>query len=223
VNKDAGHLLNLTMNDDYDLDWEQMPGEWTVVEYMDGKVTPRHYAPDIKKSTEMHESITFQTNFVLGKIEEKTITVDDINRLISESLPSSAVDRVNRRTIRNSSDSHIDNKTGDQPLSPVPKRPSPERQPSDRTKLYGRAKQGRRKSAKTNKREARRNPDKFTEAVEFINKFVNKPANDYNESLSNIQNKNALFKIITRLLRNDNININRDWVWEIRESIKLEN
>lgn len=204
-------------NDNHDSDWEQMPGEWTVIERVDGKAVPRHYMPDIMKSTKMHESITFDTNFILGKIEAKTVTVDDINKLISESLPSSAVDRVNRRTIKNVSHSHIDNKTGDQSLSPVPKRPSPKRQPSNKTKSYGRAKQARRKSARTEKRKAGVAEGRYAEAIEFINRFIGKSADDYNESFNNLQNKDALFEVTTRLLRNDNIN--RDWVWKIRESI----
>jgi len=150
---------------------------------------------------------------VLGKIEAKTVTVDDVNRLISESLPSSATDRVNRRTVKSVSDSHVDNKTGDQPLSPVPKKPSPKRQPSNKTKSYGRGKQARRKSARTEKRKA----GKYAEAIEFIDKFIGKPADDYGESFDNLQNKNALFEVTTRLLRDDDVN--RDWVWEIRESI----
>ena len=212
MNKDVGHSLN-SMKNNHDPNWEQMPGEWTTVEYVDGKVVPRHYVPDIIKSTKMHESITAQTNFVLGKIEAETVTVDDINRLISESLPSSVVDRVNRRTTRNAGDSHVDNKTGNQPLSPVPKRPSPKRQPSNKTNPYGRAKQARRKSARTEKRKA----GKYTEAIEFIDKFIGKSADDYGESFNNLQNKDALFEVTTRLLRDDDVN--RDWVWKIRESI----
>jgi hypothetical protein len=161
----------------------------------------------------MVKLITPQTNFVLGKIEAKTITADDINKLISESLPSSAIDRVSRRTIKNASDSHIDNKTGHQSLSPVPKEPSPKRRPSDKTKTYGRAKQARKKSARTEKRKA----GKYTEAIEFIDKFIGKSVDDYGESFNNLQNKDALFEVATRLLRDDDVN--RDWMWKIRESI----
>lgn len=212
MNKDVGHLLNSMMND-YDPDWEQTPGEWTVIERINGKVVPRHYMPNSEKSIKMHEHIIHQTNFVLGKIEAKTVTIDDINKLISESLPSSVIDRVNRRTVKNVSDSHIDNKTGNQPLSPVPKRPGPKRRPSNKTKSHGRAKQARKKSARTEKRKA----GKYTEAIEFIDKFIGKSADDYGESFDNLQNKDALFEVTTRLLRSDNIN--RDWVWKIRESI----
>ena len=212
MNKDVGHSLN-SMKNNHGPNWEQMPGEWTIMEHVDNKVVPRHYVPNIIKSTKMHESITVQTNFVLGKIEAKTITVGDINKLISESLPSSVVDRVNRRTTRNPDDSHVDNKTGNQPLSPVPKRPGPKRQPSNKTKSYGRAKQARRKSARTEKRKA----GKYTEVIEFINKFIGTSVDDYGESFNNLQNKDALFEVTTRLLRDDDVN--RDWMWEIRESI----
>ena len=41
--------------------------------------------------------------------------------------------------------------------------------------------------------------------------------NRQNENFDNLQNKDALFEVTTRLLRSDNIN--RDWVWKIRESI----
>ena len=57
-------------NDNHDSDWEQMPGEWTVIERVDGKAVPRHYMPDIMKSTKMHESITFETNFILGDFQQ---------------------------------------------------------------------------------------------------------------------------------------------------------
>ena len=51
-------------------------------------------------------------------------------------------------------------------------------------------------------------------------KFIGKPADDYGESFDNLQNKNALFEVTTRLLRDDDVN--RDWVWEIRESISVK-
>lgn len=95
---------------------------------------------------------------IFRKIEEGTVTADDFNRLISEATPESLRDRVRRHTTRNVTDSHIDDE-GHQKLKP-PKfadRVQPKREKANNTQMHGQGKAAHRRSARTQKRNARKN------------------------------------------------------------------
>jgi len=87
---------------------------------------------------------------ILKKIDNKTITLEDFNRLIKESTPEGVQEKIRRRVQRNATDSHIDRK-GHQPLSApnMTSRVVPKRKPSNNQKNNGRGDIGRKHSAKT--------------------------------------------------------------------------
>ena len=91
---------------------------------------------------------------ILKKIDEGTVTCDDFNKLILESTPESIRDRIRRRTIKNTTDSHIDDK-GHQQLSlpQFQKRVVPKRKPLHQQN-HGRSKIAHAHSARTQKRSA---------------------------------------------------------------------
>lgn len=98
---------------------------------------------------------------VTSKIENKTLTCEDLNKLIlrtmiGETTPESIRDRVRRRSIVNATESHIDNKTGHQALSlpSEPKRVLPKREPSNK-QSHGIAKAAHKRSTKTQRRNAK--------------------------------------------------------------------
>jgi hypothetical protein len=71
----------------------------------------------VSRKAELDQALTE----VLSKIETQTVTCEDFNRLIErtvigETTPEGVRDRLRRRTIKNATDSHQENETGDQPL-----------------------------------------------------------------------------------------------------------
>lgn len=92
---------------------------------------------------------------VTTKIENKTVTADDFNKLISEAMPESVRDRVRRRTIVSPEESHIDTDGHQQLKAPdLAKRVQPKRERSGNTQMTGRGKIAHKHSAKTQAREA---------------------------------------------------------------------
>lgn len=91
---------------------------------------------------------------LLEKIERRVVLPEDFNNLIAmtigESSPEAVRDRLRRRTLRNETDSHIDNETGHQPLTlpSFQKRVQPKRKPSHQ-QSHGRSKLGHNHSVRT--------------------------------------------------------------------------
>ena len=205
-----------------DFKWEHAPGEWTTIKYIDSKITPCHKFPKIKKSTNMHESIT-------NKIKTGSVTIDDFNKFINESLGSSIISRVRERTRVDVGSSHVDNKTGQQSLDPVPKSATPKRKPSNRSKLNGRGRQARRRSARTEKQKAKNKDaaesiNKYNEATQFINDNINKSIKECVDDLNNVNDKESLRVLLTRMLCDNSwggSSANTDWVYDICNLIKV--
>jgi len=86
---------------------------------------------------------------IIEKIDNKTVTVEDFNRLIKESTPDGVQERIRRRTQVNATKSHID-RDGHQPLSApnMASRVNPKRKPKNKQN-HGRGKLGRKHSSKT--------------------------------------------------------------------------
>lgn len=86
---------------------------------------------------------------ILRKIDENTVTSDDFNQLISDSVASSVQERIRRRTQVNATKSHID-RDGHQPLTAptFDSRVKPKRKPNNKQN-HGRGKLGRKHSSKT--------------------------------------------------------------------------
>ena len=202
---------------DYDFKWEHTPGEWTIIEHIDGELVPHHYYPEmVKKPIKMHESI-------LKKIKAGNITVAEFNEFINESL--SVVNRVRERTRIDPTASHIDNKSGRQPLDPEPEVPTPKRRPSNRSKSKGRGRQARRRSARTERQkvteQATEQVGKYDEAVQFVNDNINKSIEECD--LGNVNDKKSLHDLLTRMLSDNSWcgnSINTDWVYDIRGLIE---
>ena len=86
---------------------------------------------------------------IMHKIDSKTVTADDFNQLITDSVASSVQERIRRRTQVNATKSHID-RDGHQPLSTptFASRVKPKRKPNNKQN-HGRGKLGRKHSSKT--------------------------------------------------------------------------
>jgi hypothetical protein len=86
---------------------------------------------------------------ILSKIENMTVTVEDFDALINDSVASSVQERIRRRTQVNATKSHID-RDGHQPLrTPTfDSRVKPKRKPKNKQN-HGRGKLGRKHSSKT--------------------------------------------------------------------------
>ena len=153
-----------------------------------------------------------QIEEIKAKIESHNITAQDFNQLINESLPSSSIDRVRRRTRRTPTKSHIDAK-GHQPMQ-LPKlsaRVLPKRRPNNtKSQMTHRGKSAHRKSARTQKRQ-------YAEALRFIKKYVGKRSDEYKIALENLQDKNALLRLIVNLFPRPSIN--KEWLRMVYEDL----
>lgn len=141
---------------------------------------------------------------IIQKIDTNTVTVDDFNRLIQETTPESIRDRLRRRTIRNTTKSHID-KGGHQQLElpQFQKRVAPKRSPANQ-QSHGRSNIAHQHSARTQKRTM---PNKFDEEVNFIVSNIGKLLSECD--FSNVDHRKLLL-VSTRMMAIPNIN--RDWL-----------
>jgi hypothetical protein len=91
---------------------------------------------------------------IIKKINNKTVTTEDFNKLIDESTPESIQNRVRERTRVDPTKSHIEKTTGHQPLkSPTfAARVQPKRQPGNQQN-HGRGALGRKHSSDTVKKQ----------------------------------------------------------------------
>lgn len=145
---------------------------------------------------------------VLRKIDNKTITTEDLNLLISETTPESVRDRIRRRTIRNTTKSHIDG-GGHQRLKPpqFQKRITPKRKPSNQQN-HGRGKLGHRHSTRTQRRN-------FSEELNFIRDNFGKPIAECDMSTIDYS---MMLDLVHKIISLPNVN--RDWLYELK--LKLE-
>ena len=144
---------------------------------------------------------------VLDKIKESKVTVEDFNRLISETTPESIRDRVRRRTLKSPTKSHIDNKTGHQSLSlpDLNKRVMPKRKPVNQQN-HGRGKMGQRHSQRT---------QRYMREAKFIKTNIGKQIDESKLVSINIPD---LINLASRLLVLPNVN--RDWLYKLLSKIK---
>jgi hypothetical protein len=144
---------------------------------------------------------------VLSKIDNCTITTEDLNNLIRESTPEAIRDRLRRRSIKNATKSHIEH-DGDQRLKPpkLADRVSPRRKPPNQQD-HGRSEIAHRHSTLTQRRNA-----KLTEAIAYINENQGKTIN-----ISGIQNIALMKKIIQAII--DNPNVNKVWLEQLYKAM----
>ncbi len=151
---------------------------------------------------------------VLVKIDTNTVTCEDFNKLIGrtmigETTPESVRDRLRRRTIKNSTDSHIEPETGHQHLT-LPKmadRVQPRIKP-EHQQNHGRARIAHRHSTKT---------QALRPAFEFIIK--NHGSTITEEVLSGVGDREILKRVACKLLTDPELD--RDWLYKLVR--KLDN
>jgi len=150
---------------------------------------------------------------VLRKIQESTVTIEDFNKLISETTPESIKARIDRRTQRNATKSHIDNKTGHQSLGvpDIVKRVTPKRKPVNQQN-HGRSKQGNKHSQRT--QAAKR----YMQEALFIKSNIGKPIDESTLIKINIPD---LVSLASKMLKIPNID--RDWLYKLLSQIKGKN
>lgn len=87
---------------------------------------------------------------IISKIDDGTISKDDFDKFLSESMPESVRDRVRRRTIVDPTEDHVDDE-GHQgmKLPSFSGRVSPKRKPSGKSQMNGRGNIGHKHSART--------------------------------------------------------------------------
>lgn len=116
------------------------------------KESPKYYTELKKMEKNLKEHAIYK------KIEEKTVTTEDFDRLISESMPESIRNRLRKRI--NPSDkvakSHTDNQSGHTRLATpsLAKRVQPKRKPGHQQN-HGIAKAAHKHSTKTQRRKAK--------------------------------------------------------------------
>lgn len=185
-----------------------------------GKVAWAHLKEDPKYYDKLAQ-IEEDRDPIFAKIDEGTVTVDDFNRLLSESTPESLRDRVRRRPMaqRNTVKSHQDNESGHSDLS-LPEfgdRVQPKRKPADRTQNNGRGRNAHRHSARSQKGKPQ-DHNRFNEAVEFVNQYYGKPLVEYQELLAEIEDKEAVSMVAKRMMSTPGVN--RDWLFDVCRCIE---
>lgn len=137
-------------------------------------------------------------------IAERTITADDLNNFIMESLPKSNDERLARYT-RSQKQYHMRH-----PGKQVDDKTDREGNNDPTKTLRGKLSVGR--QARDNKR----HPERFIEAVQFIKSNQWRPIEECVEGLDKLQDKTALLALISKLLGKSGIHINKDWLQQIQ-------
>lgn len=196
-----------------------------VCPHCGNEMPERHYVPNRDGDGYMHrgecydkgpfainwpESTYFEE--ISKKIENKEVTTEDFNRLISEASLASTTDRVRRRTRKTPTDSHIDAEGHQHLTSPkFSARVSPKLEPVGDNQMSHRGKAAHKASTRTQRRKHR----KFGESIDFVATNIGKPITE--SMLGTIINKSELSKVITYMLKTPNIN--RDWLWALQSKI----
>ena len=161
------------------------------------------------------EGKDMNTDEIFRKIDEGTVTCNDFNRLISESTPESIRDRLRRRTIKNTTDSHQDEDGHQQlQLPQFEKRIAPKRKPLHQQN-HGRSNIAHAHSARTQKRTMSKS---FDEEINFVKNNIGKPINECD--LLNV-NKHRLLSLAIRMMSLPNIN--RDWLYNLQLHLGVNN
>lgn len=155
--------------------------------------------------TKLNQKPRYDSCLIYDKIQTQTITKEDLEELISESLPSSIRDRVRRRTLVSKTREHL-TPEGHQPKAPdFNDRVTPHRSPSGE-QMNGRGSLAHKHSTKTQRRNMR---NEIQEAIDFV-------AENYNKDVIEINvDKIALKQVINKLLLQESIN--RDWLIKVKE------
>lgn len=151
---------------------------------------------------------------VLSKIEEGTLTCEDINTLIAETTPESIRDRVRRRMKLKTSRTHLDEK-GHQKLK-LPgfgKRVMPKRKPVNQQN-HGRSKIAHKHSAKTQAKNAAVKP--YMEAINHIRETIGQPINEQTIKI----NVPGLLAVALKMMSLPNIN--RDWLHDLTKYLEAK-
>lgn len=149
---------------------------------------------------------------ILHKINNRTITCEDIDFLINdtkmlyESMPESVRDRVRRRSLRNATKSHIDDE-GHQPLKDpsLTKRVQPKRKPVNQ-QSHGKARLAHKHSARTQSR--------LYEATGYI---ISKMGQPLTEAFVTKYNSDIISQVARKLLLKKNVN--REWLYELLNKV----
>lgn len=164
---------------------------------------------------------------VTRKIDAGTVTCEDFNGLIAktiigESTPEAIRDRMRRRTLKNATDSHIDNETGHQPLKlpTMAARVQPKRKPLNQ-QSHGRSSIAHAHSARTQQRtmaaslKEAKVPERFQPALDFIVENLGKELT--REVLAEIPCKTHVKALATKLMSRPGTD--RDWLYALIQKL----
>lgn len=151
-------------------------------------------------------SIDESTHPIITLIEQKTVTADDFNNLIQEALETSIHKRIQRNM---------------RPKKFGPRIRSPGRKVDDVTDHEGdnnprstsRGRSAQQKRVEHNKT----HPEEFREAIEFLNINHTKPLAECD--ISDIRSKQALERLVTRLLREPGTAFDTEWLYGLKRML----
>lgn len=152
-------------------------------------------------------------NTIIKKIDNKTITCEDINELIkgsmiNETTPESIRDRIRRRVLKTNTRTHLDKDGHSKLKTPdFAKRTHPKRKPENQQN-HGRSRIAHKHSERTQKRI-------YEDEIQFV---INNIGKTINESDINRLNKENLHKVAVKLMSKPNIN--RDWLNDLCSMIR---
>jgi hypothetical protein len=118
---------------------------------------PEKVKPAEKPQEKPSEKSSEKPDELSKKIDEGTITCEDLDKLIDETFKSSILDRVQRRVRRDPAEKHIDNVTGHQPLSSpnMTDRITPKHDKHASSQMRHRGKSGHKRSTQSQIRNAK--------------------------------------------------------------------
>lgn len=166
------------------------------------------------------EELDSALDAVMVKIDSGVVTCEDFNDLIKktmivETTPEAVRDRLRRRTIKNVTDSHVDNETGHQQLNTptFAARIQPKRKPANQ-QSHGRSGIAHAHSAKTQRKTMSDSlreavvPEKFKESLEFLIEHAELPIDD--DIIASVPNRFYVKALATKLMSRPGFN--RDWL-----------
>ena len=170
------------------------------------KIAIAHLREDPKYYTKLAKMESESFDHIQSLITEKKVTTGDFN-IFLESLPKSNDERLARHT-RIKKRHHLRN---------------PGKQADDVTDREGNNDPTKTPRGKLSvARQARSNqlhPDRFTEAVDFVQRNQGKVPEECLQEMAEVKDKTALLTLIVQLLGQSGVHINRDWLQGIKDLV----
>ena len=160
---------------------------------------------EMKKEEPVDEPVDESVERLLRLIDEKTVTAEDFDRFIAETIPTSINKRVQRQI---------------RPGKIGPQVTSPERKVDDKTDheppdhndptTTARGRSSLKRQIKRNKA----HPEQFREAIEFLRAYCGKPISECELRLCNIVDRSSLHKLTAALIQRPN-ELDKAWLVEL--------